>query len=567
MLINIFLLLYLLFMAYWWSQQGLFSALLHLVSVILAGALAFALWEPMAMLMMKWDMLTRFAWGLSLILIFVFMLLCIRFAYDKGVKANMHFHAIFDLIGGGLFGLYAGFLTAGVTIIGFSFMAVGPAFGGYQPLILDAGGQVVDNPDGDLWVGVDGMAASLFSGLSNGAFCPFNGRPLAQYQPQLERQTGLFRLSSDAHASVVILPGSVQISEMIVVPTPVDGLKVPQRRLVGDLLSTPGSKAVLITTKWTQEFGTYDGDNTVRVMPSQMQLAVKDAEDPSGGVQLISPVAGNKFVGPSAPRKLFAFDNAEVFLAGVDNEDSFGWLYLIPQSADPQFMLVRHTRMPLPDSPDTEPAQLVASLGAAAAVRAATSDDPNLAGGVAPGQVGARQGFRHGSTGKEVFVSTSLPMPISKVKMTGTLSLSSDGRIDSGEGSVKRPEGGMSHKLQVKDVYVPSHMSCVQVRLGADRASSVLGGAIAAAASLAQPLLYDSNGNHFEAFGYIWSRKGYTQDMKFDRIRKIRSTRDLPVRRMGSEDAIHLYFQVPKGRQIVKFTVGQTTQQVNLTTQ
>ena len=37
-----------LLIAYWWSNAGAFSALIHLLCVITAGALAFALWEPIA---------------------------------------------------------------------------------------------------------------------------------------------------------------------------------------------------------------------------------------------------------------------------------------------------------------------------------------------------------------------------------------------------------------------------------------------------------------------------------------------------------------------------------------
>ena len=33
--------------AYWWANQGLFSAILHLLCVIVAGAVAFGVWEPL----------------------------------------------------------------------------------------------------------------------------------------------------------------------------------------------------------------------------------------------------------------------------------------------------------------------------------------------------------------------------------------------------------------------------------------------------------------------------------------------------------------------------------------
>ena len=42
--------------AYWWANQGLFSATIHFVCVLCAGALAFATWEPIVGILMsqKW---------------------------------------------------------------------------------------------------------------------------------------------------------------------------------------------------------------------------------------------------------------------------------------------------------------------------------------------------------------------------------------------------------------------------------------------------------------------------------------------------------------------------------
>ena len=42
---NFFVLAFVLFMAYWWGNQGFFSAVLHTAAVIIAGSLAFATWE------------------------------------------------------------------------------------------------------------------------------------------------------------------------------------------------------------------------------------------------------------------------------------------------------------------------------------------------------------------------------------------------------------------------------------------------------------------------------------------------------------------------------------------
>ena len=47
---NILVIGFILLIAYWWANQGLLSAILHLVCVFAAGVLAFATWEPIASL-------------------------------------------------------------------------------------------------------------------------------------------------------------------------------------------------------------------------------------------------------------------------------------------------------------------------------------------------------------------------------------------------------------------------------------------------------------------------------------------------------------------------------------
>ena len=46
MILNIIVLVFVLLIGYWWANQGLFSAIIHLLCVIVAGAIALALWEP-----------------------------------------------------------------------------------------------------------------------------------------------------------------------------------------------------------------------------------------------------------------------------------------------------------------------------------------------------------------------------------------------------------------------------------------------------------------------------------------------------------------------------------------
>ena len=46
-LLNLFIVGGVLLIGYWWANQGVFSALLHLLCVIAAGVIALAFWEPL----------------------------------------------------------------------------------------------------------------------------------------------------------------------------------------------------------------------------------------------------------------------------------------------------------------------------------------------------------------------------------------------------------------------------------------------------------------------------------------------------------------------------------------
>ena len=49
--------------AYWWANQGLFSAIIHLLCVVTAGALAFAFWERLTLgLLLRGSWFDGYAW-------------------------------------------------------------------------------------------------------------------------------------------------------------------------------------------------------------------------------------------------------------------------------------------------------------------------------------------------------------------------------------------------------------------------------------------------------------------------------------------------------------------------
>ena len=103
---NILVVLLVLLIAYWWGNQGFFSAIIHLVCVIVAGALALAFWEPLTLgLLLRGGFFDSYAWGFGLLGLFVVSLFILRLATNKLVPGNVD-HRGFDV--SALFAQFAG---------------------------------------------------------------------------------------------------------------------------------------------------------------------------------------------------------------------------------------------------------------------------------------------------------------------------------------------------------------------------------------------------------------------------------------------------------------------------
>ena len=119
---NLILIALVALIAYWWINQGLFSAVLHFVCVVVAGALAFAVWEPLAVKMLDADFASDYAWGIALLGPFSLFLFLARLACDKLVPNNLNFPQWAHYSVGGVFGAASGVLTIGMLLIGGGFI-------------------------------------------------------------------------------------------------------------------------------------------------------------------------------------------------------------------------------------------------------------------------------------------------------------------------------------------------------------------------------------------------------------------------------------------------------------
>ncbi|MBT4530983.1 MAG: hypothetical protein HOC27_07235 [Phycisphaerae bacterium] len=183
-----------LLIAYWWANEGLFSAVLHLVCVIAAGAIAFAIWEPLAMFLLGTDMFKYSGWGVALVSVFAVSLLILRVASDKIVPANVKFPAWANLTFGGLAGFAAGVLSIGICLIGSGFVQATDNIMGYRGTARADVGKNIEKAN-SLWLDVAHLTSVFYSKLSVGTMYPdfSGGMPLQQYNPRVDEQATLLR--------------------------------------------------------------------------------------------------------------------------------------------------------------------------------------------------------------------------------------------------------------------------------------------------------------------------------------------------------------------------------------
>lgn len=191
MLFTVFALAAVLIFTWVWVIRGFFNAFLHLLCVIAAGAVAFAVYEPITLLLLDkapergiGTILRDTAHGLSLGLSFAIALAILRVAVDKAVPNNLKFQDNIEYIGAGICGLGTGVITVGFILMSLSMMRFGPDKP-VQGLVFTqegggARGSVVRNSS-PFRPYVDEWTAGLYSWMSRGTLA--TSEPLAKWHP------------------------------------------------------------------------------------------------------------------------------------------------------------------------------------------------------------------------------------------------------------------------------------------------------------------------------------------------------------------------------------------------
>lgn len=578
MFMNILIIVFVLGITYAWMIRGMFSSLLHLLCVIVAGALAFAFWEPLALLLIGvspergfLSFIESIAWGTALILPFAIELLLLRLITDKAVSGNINNNTLVDYIGGGVCGVATAGISAGILVLGIGTMRVSTNFLDYQPLWYSqerstGAGSLVKADS--LWLPVDKLVATMYGNLSTGAMS--TAEPLSKWYPELTLAGFASRVSpGEGGGRNALSPDDFKIKSTYTVGSTKgtdsisDLLKdanndQSQRYL--DINSEKVSKGylagyVIEFEPSAKERGEKGGQ--LIVSNGQYRLLIEDA---SGNTQTVFPVATISESSKSGEYGRWRFDANDVFITSVGGKSrvQVAFEYVIPSGFTPIAMYLKNIRVnaaSLPKAieyPTIESRDSVVYSGAILkgdtgsrvlnTENMTTYDPTDLQGFV-------RRGFRVGE------------MMSTQIAKRG-LTLNEENEIVDGIGSydaktdVGRKNAPQSKKLRVSKYAANQKQVLIKINVSADTQFGLFSTA-AREALVDQPLLLiDSKGNEYEAIGYEYTdSKDYK--VRYTRGSTLSGIEDTPnLSRSRSDQKLVLLFIVTSQVEITHFAIG-----------
>ena len=508
---------FLLLAVYWFGfKEGFFSGVVHLTCVVVAGALAFAFWEPLAHAMLGTGM-KEWAWGVSLLLLFCFILFCLRLASNFLVPDKQNFPHIVDIVGGSLCGAGIGILTAGIGLIGIGMMPVGMGndFGkGYVRTQANAAQPAKKNAINFTVT----LTEEFYDMLGTGAFRPLlNKGSLATSHPILSRQAwGLHRDTAEG--------GKIELSAApsdFRVGTPYYG--------AFDGVGA-GEEAYIVPID-VERGGFHKGSNFV-LSSAQTYLIGNGSKPavafPSGWLE-----GGRNYL----------FDGLTAYATNPPGEQKVRILLAFP-AADlnnqaPKYLMYKSLRVPL-----AEASTDLADLGESGTTRVA-------------------------------FDAAAKSIPASELKLESRLGVTLNrNNLPSGIEAEKnyisfaygddvpsRDSGSVSSSLRVTRFYEQPDTRIVKVNVSRGKSPIDIWGDKRSAGGAQNPLvLVTDDGSAYEPVGWLHEKAADNLlNIKFDPRDGVPSVEDLPLLSSAGRDQLDVIYSIPVGKTIVAIMIGDQT--------
>ncbi len=528
--------------------RGVFSAFLAMICVIVSGAVAFGVWEPLVYGLLL-DLRQDIAWSVGLALPFVIALVVTRLIAEFAVPKNLDVPDAANFVGGAACGLVSGVVTAGIVVISLLFLRGGPTLFGYQAIEDDRGRLAYEH---SLWIPVDELTTRLYEHLSVGSFA--TGTPLARRAPDVHVQAALQRMNyyvegqkSDSYARTTLLGEDFTVEGRYAV-------EEGARRTEGLIIEfRSGAKE--------------ERSGQVVIGPGQVRL-VGHRED-SGEPWSDTPVAiiAQPDAAAGGVVRFPVEKGMHVASVGGASTAVFGFEFDVPQGVELTDLFVKNYRVTLRDEAELQqPGVVYAERDDADAAISSGDlfDEFGLAvGGLRIADLDASEAetVRRGSDDHRAITSSaSLPENWVINITTGSGGLrTSDGQIESGEHTFPIDQlnaRGIARELQVREFATTRDTGIVQVEVVRQDKRSIFGKAIQAAEATLPPLVVDERGNAYECVGYVYS-DGRTVEIRYKPGEPIRALSQVPnVGATARDQTLYLIFRPTAGAEISKFVLG-----------
>ncbi len=576
MIFSAIVILFVLAVGYIWASKGFFSAMLQMAIVFVSGAIAFGLWETIAGMLM--DNVTdtdmqNMVWGVSLLVPFAVCIVVLSVLGTALIRFNVKCDNLTNWIGGGVCGLIAAAISAGVMCLAIAQTKQGDEFLGYKTITWDSGGSI--HSSGGLIFPVDTLTAGLYGYVSERSLS--TETPLAKWRPKMVEYANALNLQPTPETIVryTVKPGDIDVLGRYTVGENDAQAKVSE--MLGDSKAVymldgtqmPAGSAAYIEAYVLQfKAGAREKSGQVSIMPGQFMLVLRNqADDQTLALLPIAVIANAKGDVPIFGR--FRFDGQDVWLgsAGPRSNPIAALEFLIPRDGQgwrPIALYAKGVRVAELLDTSTEPAKekfqperysdrvevdnlvLDGSL-----IRRATQAQA-LASGT-------------GITNANDAIALSNNMPGIRLNKSFTRGLelfTTSGKtarnfIVNGEGRYRRSElmdRGADRSLEVS-LILPGDQSLI-VQANVSRGSPLVIFEGDSADADGRMYLEDASGQQFDCVGYLYEDAGEVR-VRFTPGAPV-TKRDLPsMTRSRDDQKMQLVFRVASGVKIVRYVIGQ----------
>jgi hypothetical protein len=582
-------------LGYLWVTRGFFSALINLVCCLAAGALAFAFWEPLALLILEKAPRTGFvsfvwqsAWALGLALPFGVSFALLRAILDKALPGNIVLEPAADYVGGGVCGAAAGVVTAGMVVMSMGMLRLGTDLLGYERLGNGTGGSLVR--EGKLWVPVDDLVASLYGRASTGVFS--TSEALAYYYPNVADVPAMMRSTEGSGKAMnVMLPAGAQVTRRYRVGS--DGATLPQL-LGADAFSQTQQTVVDINGDQLPAGSTLQGfvvqfapsarekNGQIVIGPAQVRLLTHRLE---GGevveAKEIFPVAAISLAAATPPRYgRWRFDAPNVFVSSVGgaSESLFGFEFVVPNGFEPVGLYIKGVRYDIDVNSTQFREQGGTQFEAYPSVASRDADilQGGLVGSLLEWGEGDEQLVRYGDPNAEEVVLdnpqgvwTSNTLSNGFVIQEGTqggLEIDDNNRIVGGTSTFTLTQlraRGLERNLRINQFVNTPTTAIVVVDVSVDSPNDLLDAKAQGEGDSSPVQLVDIHGNRYDPVGYI-SIEREVVEVRYSPGDPLTTLGDLPVTtnsRPPPDYKLVLVFRVSAPTQLTSFEVGRVVVQ------